>query len=62
MKIHPIRACVLAALAVAAAHVPAHAADEGERARIASERAETEKRSASIGGRRLKLTRVPIML
>lgn len=43
MKIHP-RA--LASLALAAALVPAHAADGDERARIASERAEVEKRYA----------------
>ncbi|HEV8112650.1 MAG TPA: hypothetical protein VGR31_07725, partial [Planctomycetota bacterium] len=47
MKIPPIRAGMLAALALSAAVlVPAHAADGGERARIASERAEVEKRYA----------------
>src|SRR5262249_3974728 len=45
MKIQPTRS--LAALVLAApALVPAHAADSGERARIASERAEVEKRYA----------------
>ena len=47
MKIHLIRARALASFALAAAAlVPVHAADGDERARIASERAEVEKRYA----------------
>jgi len=47
MKIVPSHVCALAALAIAAsAPVSALAADGGERARIASERAEVEKRYA----------------
>jgi len=44
MKIQPIRAHSLAALVLAAALHPAHAADGSERASIAGERAEVEKR------------------
>jgi septal ring factor EnvC (AmiA/AmiB activator) len=47
MNIHPNRIRTLAALAIAAGTLhPAHAVDTGERARIASERAEVEKRYA----------------